>query len=109
MCVCLLVFPSVCTVYQSVSGDYVAEQLSRLQKVQTSAVRLVLKKRKLQLSGIRCLPACGISSPSLTLKPSSKLSFFDRHFYKFRRIVVCVREGVCVCAVSYTHLTLPTS
>ena len=50
-----------------------------------------------QLSGIRCLPAYGIFPPSLTSKPSSKLSFFNRHFHRCRRIMVCVRVCVCVC------------
>ena len=47
------------------------------------------------LSGIRCPPVCGIFQPSLALKPSSKHSFFffNRHFQKSRRTVVCV----CVC------------
>ena len=33
-----------------------------------------------QPPGIRCLPACAISPPSLTSKPSSKLSFFQQAF-----------------------------
>ena len=53
-----------------------------------------------QLSGIRCLPACGISPPSLTSKPSSKLSFLNTHFHKSRRTMICVcggRRKLCLC------------
>ena len=50
-----------------------------------------------QLSGICCLPACGISPPSLTSKPSSKLSFFNRHFHKSRQTMMCVCVCVCAC------------
>ena len=53
-----------------------------------------------QLSGIRCLPACGISPPSLTSNPSSILSFINRHFHKFRRTIMCMcveRGKLCLC------------
>ena len=50
----------------------------------------VLSFSLLQLSWIHCLSACGISPPSLTSKPSSDLSFFNRHFHRCRRIIVCV-------------------
>ena len=54
-----------------------------------------------QLSGIRCLPACGIFQTSLTSKPSSKLFFFNRHFHKSRRTMMCVCVGggveLCLC------------
>ena len=53
------------------------------------------------LSGIRCLPACGISPSCLTSKPSSKLSFFNRHFHKSTRTMMCeCRRGklyLCLC------------
>ena len=52
-----------------------------------------------------CLPACGISPPSLTSKPSSKLSFFNRHFHKSTRTMMCeCRRGklyLCLCV--YLH------
>ena len=53
----------------------------------------VLSVSLLQLSGIHCLPACGISPPSLTSNPISKHPFFNRHFHRCTRLLVCV----CVC------------
>ena len=67
------------------SASLCTYQTSRtLQSSSSNLLATVLSVSLPQLSGIRCLPAYGISPPSLTSKPSSK-------------------------PVSYTHLTLPTS
>ena len=59
------------------------------------------------IDGIHCLPTCGISPPFLISKPSSKLSFFNRHFYKSMRAMICVRVymggggKLCLCLCVY--------
>ena len=64
----------------------------------------VLSVSSPQLSGICCLTACGISPPSLTSEPSSKLSFFNRHFHKSRR-TMCVCVCACACGgVNYVYV-----
>ena len=64
----------------------------------------VLSVLLLQLSGIHCLPVCRISPPFLTSKSSWKLSFFNRHFHKSRRTMMCMCMGrgeLCLCLCVY--------
>ena len=63
----------------------------------SSLLAIIFSVSLLELSWIHYPLTCGISSPSLTSKPSSKLSFFNRHFHKSRRTMACVYECMCVC------------
>ena len=85
-------------------SDHRTKNFRKSLNVISNLLTTVLSVSLPRLSGIRCLPACGVSPPSLTSRPSSELSFFNRHFHKSRRTMKCECVGrgkLCLCLCVY--------